>query len=174
MKKVQFTEEQKERIAIVAKHLFPEYKHVKVVKDYVRFGHTKKGSIGSFITSDAHIYVPIFELLYTKFPKALSMYKAGNESFAIIYSVGMMWLSSIDPAGISDYFYEKFKEIKVPYDKRKDLQNSIEQLKQYEDEYENHRTFRVGTILRNLNEKMEEKQKRISHKTLIEITQREA
>jgi len=171
MKKVAFTKEQKRKVLEMAKALFPEYKHIDLKSDQIRFGFTKKGSISSMLTSDAHSYIPIFELVTVHFPRRMSKYKAGNESFAVLYSVGLIYLTNIEPTSIVDYFYEKYKEIKVPYNAKQYAVQGIHELVGIEDDYENKRTFRAGTLLNKMNENVKKESEHHDHTTYIHITQ---
>jgi len=171
MEKVTFREEQKRKVLEMARSLFPEYKHIDLKNDKIRFGFTKKGSISSAFSPQTYGYVPIFELVTIHFPKRMSKYKAGNESFAVLYSVGLIYLINIEPTSIVDYFYEKFKEIKVPYNAKQYAIQGIHELVGIEDDYENKRTFKAGTLLNKLNENIKRESEHHDHTTYIQITQ---
>ena len=139
--------------------------------DQIRFGFTKKGSISSAFTPQTYGYMPIFELVTVHFPKRMSKYKSGNESFAVLYSVGLIYLINIEPSSIVDYFYQKYKEIEIPYNAKQYAVKGIHELVSIEDEVENKRTFKAGTLLNKLNENIKKEKEQHDHTTFIHITQ---
>lgn len=151
MKPIIFSKKQKERIAIVAKYLFPGYRYISTDGNSLRFSQFKKGSFSSFLVPDVTTKIPIFELLFNEFPKRLSIYKCGNSSFAPLYMVGMLYVLSINPSSIADYIYEKFQSIE-PYKARDQALKSIKTIIQEESDEEHFTGIRINERSKKLGE----------------------
>jgi len=177
MKKTVFNKEQINMLLIMCYALFPEYIYIKENKDILRFSNIKKNSVNNLVADLFNIdvntvHIHIFDLLYNQIPYRLSLRAKGNLSFAALYIVNAMYISTIDPSSVINYFYEEvFKKIENPYDINEKVNEAMEELRKYEEE-----EFDVRFEFLNLKDKINslKNSPQPSHRKFRKLTFKEA
>jgi len=138
MEELKFSHNEKKLVLQMARSLFPEFKHITLDNDKIRFSNVEMNSLSNFVFKIANVKndvkINIFELLVLHFPKRLSIMKSGNLSFTAIYVAHLTYLFNIKPNAIVNYLYSVYTSIKTPYNIDGVVNNVIRGLRKYEED----------------------------------------
>lgn len=151
IKKIKFSKRQKERLKVVAEHLF-DFKHVKVEGDNLVLSDFHPLSPAGILSSQA-VKIPLFEVIMTEFPRRLSIYAYGNDSFTPLYMTGLIYLLSVNPSAIADWVFKKFEKIKRkgPYSEKEAALYAVSSLLDEEEKEENSKFISMNKRVRRMS-----------------------